>query len=258
MPPRSSATTSPTQVRVVATFIDSIPAMAALKVAYQRGYFKDAGLELTFASALGGGDTLRPLTTGDADIAIGAPAASTLAVQKNDDLKIAAIWLPYNPFYFIGTKPLAQLNGATLGGSVGASTVNLLINGLEEKLNVKFKIQKAGTGSMADNWDAVKAGYLQASWAMGPFLTQKKQSDGALVVIDPVEVAARLPVRLRCGQRQVCHVACSSHEGLLPSNRARIQRVPRPVQAGGLGEGPRRRDGVLRTRHSAIPQQRRC
>lgn len=183
----SSAAASATQVRVVATFIDSIPGSAALKVAYQRGYFKDAGLELTFASAIGGGDTLRPLTTGDADIAIGAPAASTLAVLKNDDLKIAAIWLPYNPFYFIGTKPLAQLDGATLGGSVGASTVNLLINGLEEKLNVKLNIQRAGTGSMADDWDAVKAGYLQASWAMEPFLTQKKESDGAVLVIDPVK-----------------------------------------------------------------------
>lgn len=184
----SPAHASPIRVRVVASFIDSIPAMAALKVAYQRGYFKDAGLNLTFASAIGGGDTLRPLTTGDADISIGAPAASVLAVQKNPGLRIAAIWLPYNPFYFIGTKPLAQMNGATLGGSVGASTVNLLITGLEEKLNVKFKTQRAGTGSMADNWDAVKAGHLQASWAMEPFLTQKEQSDHAQVVIDPVKL----------------------------------------------------------------------
>lgn len=189
----SSSGGTPAQVRIVATFLDSIPAMSALKVADARGYFKDAGLDLQFASAIGGGDTLRPLTTGDADISIGSPAASTLAVQQNPDLKIAAIWLPHNPFYFIGTKSMSNMNGATLGGSTGASTVNLLISGLEEKTGMKFNNQKAGTGSMADNWDAVKAGHLDASWAMEPFVTEKKQSDGAKVLIDPSKVLPDFP-----------------------------------------------------------------
>lgn len=175
-----------TNVSIVATFINSIPAMAALKVADQRGYFQDAGLNLSFASAIGGGDTLRPLATGDADIAIGSPAASVLAAQQNPNLKVAAIWLPYNPFYFIGTKPLpSNLNGVTLGGSVGASTVNLMIAGLNEKLGVTFQNQKAGTGSMADDWAAVKSGHLQASWAMQPFVTEMEQQQGAQVVLDP-------------------------------------------------------------------------
>jgi NitT/TauT family transport system substrate-binding protein len=192
-PADPAAQTQPTKLRLVATFLNSIPGSAALEVAYKRGYYKDAGLDLQFASAIGGGDTLRPLTTGDADVSIGSPAASVLAVMRNPDLKIAAIWLPYNPFYFIGTKPLTQLNGAKLGGSVGASTVNLLIEGLGDKLNVKLKIQRAGTGSMADNWDAVKAGLLQASWAMQPFVTQKEETDGAKVVIDPAKYIPDYP-----------------------------------------------------------------
>lgn len=184
----------PKEVRIIATFIDSIPASAALKVAYQRGYFKDAGLNLTFASAIGGGDTLRPLTTGDADIAIGSPAASTLAVLRNPDLKIAAIWVPYNAFDFIGTKPLDKLDGAKLGGAVGGSTINLLIQGLEEKLGVKFEVEKAGTGSQADNWDAVKAGHLQASYSMEPFTSMKRQTDGAVVVIDSSKTIPDFPL----------------------------------------------------------------
>jgi NitT/TauT family transport system substrate-binding protein len=234
--PGSSATMSPTKVRVIASFIDSIPAMASLKVAYQRGYFKDAGLELTFASAIGGGDTLRPLTTGDADVAIGAPAASILAVQKNSDLKIAAIWLPYNPFYFIGTKPLLQMNGATLGGSVGASTVNLLINGLDEKLNVKFTIQKAGTGSMADNWDAVKAGHLQASWAMEPFLTQKKQSDGAQVVIDPVKVLPDYPADFVVVNEKFATLHAQAMKGFFQAIERVFNEFPDPSKQAALAK----------------------
>ena len=191
--PEAASKPAPVELRVVATFLNSIPAMAALEVAHHRGYFKDAGLDLKFASAIGGGDTIRPLTTDDADLAIGSPAASVLAVIRNPNLKIAAIWLPYNPFYFIGTKPLAQLNGAKLGGSVGASTVNLLIGGLEETLKVKLDAQRAGTGSMADNWDAVRAGLLQAGWAMEPFLTQMKERDGAQVVIDPAKYIPDYP-----------------------------------------------------------------
>jgi NitT/TauT family transport system substrate-binding protein len=175
---------APTPVRAVVTFLNSIPAMAGLQVANQRGYFKDSGLDFTFASALGGGDTLRPLTTGDADITIGSPAASTLATLHNPDLKIAAIWLPYNAFYFIGVKPIADLKGIKVGGGVGASTVNLLLVGLGEKLGMPFDEQRAGTGSMADDWDATKAGQLQATWALEPFLTERIQQDHAVVVID--------------------------------------------------------------------------
>jgi len=192
--PAMAAETAPTKVRIVATFINSLPAMAALEVAYKRGYFKDADLDLTFASAIGGGDTLRPVTTGDADVAIGSPAASVLAVEHNPGLRIAAIWVPYNAFTFIGIKPLKELEGAKLGGSVGASTVNLLIDGLQEKMKVKFVNQRAGTGSMADNWAAVKAGHLDASWAAEPFTSEKEASDGALVVIDPVKYLPDFPM----------------------------------------------------------------
>lgn len=182
-----------TKLRIVATYISSIPGMAALQVADQRGYFKQAGLDLTFASANGGGDTLRPLTTGDADIAIGSPAASTLAAMKNPEVKIAALWLPYNIFYFLGTKPIDPLNGAIIGGGVGASTSNLLIDGLADKMGVKFDIQKAGTGSQSDNWDAVKAGHLAASWAMEPYVTQMQETEGAKIVIDPAKYLPDFP-----------------------------------------------------------------
>ncbi len=181
-------------VRIVATFIDSVPASAAVKVAFERGYFKDAGLNLTFASAIGGGDTLRPVTTGDADIAIGSPAASTLAVLKNPGIKIMAIWVPYNALDWIGLKPLDKLDGARVGGAVGGSTVNLLLSGLEEQLHVKFVIEKAGTGSQADNWDAVRAGHLQASWSMEPFTTLKRQTEGAVVVIDASKSIPAFPL----------------------------------------------------------------
>ena len=192
--PAIAAETAPSKVRIVATFINSLPAMAALEVAYKRGYFKDAGLDLTFASAIGGGDTLRPVTTGDADVAIGSPAASVLAVERNPDLRIAAIWVPYNAFTFIGVKPLKNLEGAKLGGSVGASTVNLLIDGLQEKMKLKFVNQRAGTGSMADNWAAVKAGHLDASWAAEPFASEKEASDGAVIVIDSVKYLPDFPM----------------------------------------------------------------
>jgi len=189
----ASSSSSSKNLRIVATFLDSIPAMGALKVADQRGYFKDSGLDLKFASASGGGDTLRPLSTGDADIAIGSPAASVLAAQSNPKLKIAAIWLPYNPFYFAGVKSRSNLDGARLGGSVGASTVNLLIDGLSKKIPADLKTQKAGTGSMGDDWAAVKAGHLDASWVMQPFLTQVQDADNAKMVIDAAKYIPDYP-----------------------------------------------------------------
>jgi NitT/TauT family transport system substrate-binding protein len=181
-----------TKVRLTATLIDTLPFMAALKVAADRNYYKAEGLDVEFASASGGGNTLRALSTGDADIAIGSPAASVLAAQGDQRVKIASLWAPRNGFYWIGPNQVADLNGAKIGGSVPGSTVNLLLAGIERKRGIKFA-EVVPAGGMGENWAASKSNQVVGGWAMEPFVTEKVQKENAKVVIDAPAVLPWFP-----------------------------------------------------------------
>lgn len=181
-----------TKVRLTATLIDTLPFMAALKVAADRGDFKAEGLDVEFASAAGGGNTLRPLSTGDADISIGSPAASVLAAQRDPRLKIVSLWAPRNGFYWIGPKEVSNLNGQKIGGSVPGATVNLLLAGIEKKQNIKFA-EIVPAGGMGENWAASKSGQVVGGWAMEPFVTEKVENENAKIVIDAPKVLPWFP-----------------------------------------------------------------
>lgn len=181
-----------TKVRLTATLIDTLPFMAALKVAADRGYYEAEGLDVEFASASGGGNTLRALSTGDAEIAIGSPAASVLATQSDPRVTIVSLWAPRNGFYWIGPNEVSELDGKKIGGSVPGSTVNLLLAGVEKKQGIKFS-EIVPAGGMGENWAASKSGQVVGGWAMEPFVTEKVQKDNAKVVIDAPAVLPWFP-----------------------------------------------------------------
>jgi NitT/TauT family transport system substrate-binding protein len=182
----------PVRLRISATLIDTLPFMAALKMADDRGYYEEEGLEVEFASASGGGSTLRSLSTGDADMAIGAPGASVLATQEDVNLRIISLWAPANGFYWIGPSEVNDLEGQPIGGAGPGSTVNLLLAGIEEETGTDLG-EVIPAGGMGENWAAAKSGSVVAGWAMEPFVTQQIEKEDAAIVIDAPEVFPWFP-----------------------------------------------------------------
>lgn len=171
-----------TDLRIVATGADQLPFFAIIQVAIDKGWFKAKGINATIGTASGGGNTIRAVTTGDADMTIGAPTASVLAAQKETGLKLIGPWFQVNDIVWIGPKALttAQLSGQTLGYSGAASTTELVAKVVQEKIpGVKI----APVGQMGDNWAASKSGRIAAGWAFPPFSTDKVKNDGAHVVV---------------------------------------------------------------------------
>ena len=94
-----------TELRIAATSVDSLPFMAILQVAADKGWCEEEGLDVSFISGSGGGNTLRTVSTGDADIAItGGPAVVLAQQQSPDALKLIGSWFQVNDFYFIGPE----------------------------------------------------------------------------------------------------------------------------------------------------------
>lgn len=184
------ATTS--ELSISATGVDSLPFMAMLQAGVDKGWFEEEGLDVSMYSGGGGGNTLRVVTSGDADMAIAGNTSVLLAAQQPDsNLTIIAPWFQVNDFYWIA-PPGRTLDGATLGFSSAGSSTELLVKGLEKELGVKSQ----AVGGMGDNWTAARAGEITAGWAMHPFLTEKEEEEGAEILVDSREVLGDVPADL--------------------------------------------------------------
>ncbi|HEY3688581.1 MAG TPA: ABC transporter substrate-binding protein [Streptosporangiaceae bacterium] len=169
------------RLRIAATGADSLPFMAILQVAIDKGWFKAKGLDVSIYSGGGGGNTLRVVGTGDADMAIAGNTSVVLAGQRaGSQITIVAPWFQVNDFYWIGTKAGVNPATAKLGFSSAGSTTELIVKALKKKMP---GISTIGVGAEGDNWAAAKSGRIDAGWAMHPFVTQKQESDGAKTLI---------------------------------------------------------------------------
>lgn len=190
----SGAGAEPTKkLRIAATGADSLPFMAILQVAIDKGWFKAKGLDVSIYSGGGGGNTLRVVGTGDADLAIAGNTSVVLAGQRaGSQIKVVAPWFQVNDFYWIGTKNVAKQR-AKLGFSSAGSTTELIVKALKKKLP---GVSTVGVGAEGDNWAAAKAGRIDAGWAMHPFVTEKQESDGAKTVVTARDEIGDFPADL--------------------------------------------------------------
>lgn len=180
------------ELSISATGVDSLPFMAMLQAGVDMGWFEEEGLDVSLYSGGGGGNTLRVVTSGDADMAIAGNTSVLLAAQQPDsNLDIIAPWFQVNDFYWIA-PPGRSLDDATLGFSSAGSSTELLVKGLEEELGVSSQ----AVGGMGDNWAAAKAGEITAGWAMHPFLTEKQVEEDAEILVTARDVVGDVPADL--------------------------------------------------------------
>ncbi|KUI26872.1 ABC transporter substrate-binding protein [Mycobacterium sp. GA-2829] len=180
------------ELSISATGVDSLPFMAILQAGINKGWFEEEGLKVDLFSGGGGGNTLRVVTSGDADMAIAGNTSVLLAARQPDsNLKVIAPWFQVNDFSWI-SPPGRTLEGATLGFSSAGSSTELIVKALEKKLGVKSQ----AVGPMGDNWTAAKAGQITAGWAMQPFIADKEATDNAQVLVNSREVIGDMPADL--------------------------------------------------------------
>jgi NitT/TauT family transport system substrate-binding protein len=180
------------ELSISATGVDSLPFMAILQVGIDKGWFEEEGVKVDLFSGGGGGNTLRVVTSGDADMAIAGNTSVILAAQQADsNLKVVAPWFQVNDFSWI-SPPGRSIQGATLGFSSAGSSTELVVKALEGRLGIKSQ----AVGAMGDNWTAAKAGQITAGWAMQPFIADKQASDNAQILVNSRDEIGDMPADL--------------------------------------------------------------
>lgn len=178
---------------ISATGVDSLPFMAILQVGIDKGWFQEEGLEVDLFSGGGGGNTLRVVTSGDADLAIAGNTSVLLAAQQpSSNLTVIAPWFQLNDFAWIAPQGRTLDNNSVLGFSSAGSSTELLVKGLEKDLGVRAQ----AVGGMGDNWTAAKADQITAGWAMQPFIAAKQAEENAEVLVNSRDILGDLPADL--------------------------------------------------------------
>lgn len=104
----------------VASWSQPITEQTNLLVDQEKGFFKEQGLELTFIPGAGGGDAIKNILTGQADIAFTDPGSLFFALDKGEKLRVIYNIYPQNVFNVVSlkeskiTKP-EDLKGKTVG-----------------------------------------------------------------------------------------------------------------------------------------------
>lgn len=185
-----------TELTISATGVDSLPFMAILQVGIDKGWFEEVGLDVELYSGGGGGDTLRVVSTGDADVAIAGNSAVYLASQQpGANLTIVGSWFQVNDFYWITPDADAELNSATLGYSRAGSTTELILRAVQAELPDE-NLELVQVGGMGENWAASRGGQITAGWAMHPFVTDKVENEGATVLFAARDIIGDHPADL--------------------------------------------------------------
>jgi NitT/TauT family transport system substrate-binding protein len=104
----------------VAGWSKPITEITNLIVEEDKGFFKAKGIDLTFLPGAGGGDALRNLLSGQADLAFTDPGSLFAALDKGEKLRVIYDIYPQNVFNIVSlkskniTKP-ADLKGKRIG-----------------------------------------------------------------------------------------------------------------------------------------------
>ncbi|HBV87523.1 MAG TPA: nitrate ABC transporter substrate-binding protein [Desulfosporosinus sp.] len=88
----------------VASWSKSITEQTNLLVDEEKGFYKDKGVKVAFIPGAGGGDAIKNILTGQADIAFTDPGSLYSALDKGEKLKVIYNIYPQNVFNVVSLK----------------------------------------------------------------------------------------------------------------------------------------------------------
>lgn len=175
---------------------------AGLYLADERGYFEEAGVEVTFERMDSGPALTNAIATGQLDVAgISVTPGLYSAFTQNIDMQIvgdkqslregfSATRLVASPDLVGETteETLENLRGRTIAVSAAASAAHLLLNDLLEAYGMSLADVEVTELSYANMSGALSSGAIDGAVMLEPFLAQALESGDAELASDLLEV----------------------------------------------------------------------
>ncbi|QGQ44934.1 ABC transporter substrate-binding protein [Metabacillus sediminilitoris] len=163
----------------VASWSQPITEQTNLLVEEEKGFFKEQGLNMSFIPGAGGGDAIKNILSGQADIAFTDPGSLFFALDKGEKLRVIYNVYPQNVFNIVSlkeknmTKP-EDLKGKTIGVySLSSGTRQNLLVLLHEAGLTEDDVKIVETGIL--NFAPLMQGQVDATAATDTGLYTGKQ-----------------------------------------------------------------------------------
>lgn len=184
-----------TELRIATSLVDSIPYMTILQVAADKGWFREAGLDVTVINAGGGGDTTRLLTSGQAEVGLAGPdAIYRAATSAGSNITIMGAWFQHNIVVWVAADPDTELQGARLGVTGAGSTGEFLVHAMQAA-RPDLELEPVVVAGLGANWAAAQAGELDGAYSAQPH-AQQQFTEGGTPLVRPSEIIGDLPMNL--------------------------------------------------------------
>jgi NitT/TauT family transport system substrate-binding protein len=175
----------------------SLAVEAPLYVAFDKGYFRDEGLDVDIIPFATGGDQIAPITTGQLDIASASPDPSQFnAIARGIDIKLVdttSIWVPgSNVSALVVRQDLIDSGRYKTPADLKGMTISMPNLNSSGRLYVDRILAMGGlTGSdanlvplaFADASTGLANKAVDASWLSEPFITTARQLKIASVAV---------------------------------------------------------------------------
>lgn len=173
----------------------SLSAEAPLFVAFDRGYFKEEGLDVDIIPFPSGTEQLAPMTAGDLDVGSAGPDPSQFnAIVRGIDLKLVEstyIWVPGSTTSALVVRQdlvdsgryrtPADLRGMTISMPNLNSSGRMYVDRILSQGGLTDADVNLVPLSFADSVTALANKGVDASWSSEPFITTARQRDIASV-----------------------------------------------------------------------------
>lgn len=168
-----------------------------LTIAEQKGYFKEAGLQVDIADFAGGGKALQALIGGSADVVSGA-YEHTIALQNKNQYITAFVMTGQAPQIVVAvsrkTMPdyhqISDLKGKRIGISAPGSSTNMVANVVLAQAGLKpGDVSFIGVGTTGGAVDALRSGRIDAIANTEPVISVLEKSNDIIIVADTRSIA---------------------------------------------------------------------
>jgi len=166
-------------------------------VAKEKGFFKEAGLDVETVVVRGGGENVQAVVSGSVHIALATGIFSVLsAFQKGAPVKILAAEMTGTHdlfWYSMGTSPyrkMEDLAGKRIAFSNPGSSTHQAVLAVSDILKAKGlpPPQAVALGGMPDTFTGVKTGQADAGWGVPPLFLDRIEKGEVRIVFRGSEI----------------------------------------------------------------------
>lgn len=168
-----------------------------LTIAEQKGYFREAGLQVDIADFAGGGKAVQALIGGGVDVVSGA-YEHTITLQSKNQYITAFIMTGQVPQIVMAVSrkampdyhQVSDLKGKIIGISAPGSSTNMVANVVLARAGLKpGDVSFIGVGTAAGAVDALRSGRIDAIANTEPVISLLEKNDDIIIVADTRTIA---------------------------------------------------------------------